>query len=407
MKVNALQERRRKAVEDARGVANVAEAAGRDMNAEEEARFDAFIAESDRLETLIERAERLEGVEGEIGAVVDQYLDRDEHGEYRAGFGERGATRQEREVEDAIMTYVQRNEVRPELRAMQADSDTGGGIFLPQTMQSRIIQNLDKRVVVRQYATVLPLSDAASLGVIQLDEDTADPVHKGEIEEVAESDGPTFGKRELNPRHMAKLVKVSNTLLRKHPAILSFLEDRIAYRFGHQQEEDFMLGNGAGNALGVFFASDAGIPTGRDVSTGNTATEITYDGTLECYFSMEEEYLNEARWLFHRQAKKQLAMIKDGEGRPMWVPGVGGAQDTLHGLPCDSSRFAPSTFTAGQYVGLLACWQYYWIAEALTMRIQRLVEKFATSNQTGFLASAEIDGMPVLAEAFSRMKLGS
>ena len=48
---------------------------------------------------------------------------------------------------------------------------------------------------------------------------------------------------------------------------------------------------------------------------------------------------------------------------------------------------------------------YYWIADSLGMQIQRLDELYAASNQVGFIGRLETDAMPVLAEAFARVKL--
>ena len=42
-----------------------------------------------------------------------------------------------------------------------------------------------------------------------------------------------------------------------------------------------------------------------------------------------------------------------------------------------TSEWAPSTFTTGQYVGLLGDFRHYWIADALSMQIQRLNELYA------------------------------
>jgi HK97 family phage major capsid protein len=39
------------------------------------------------------------------------------------------------------------------------------------------------------------------------------------------------------------------------------------------------------------------------------------------------------------------------------------------------------------------------------MTVQRLVELYAETNETGFIGRAEVDGAPVLAEAFARVKL--
>ena len=70
-----------------------------------------------------------------------------------------------------------------------------------------------------------------------------------------------------------------------------------------------------------------------------------------------------------------------------------------------TSEWAPNTFTTGEYVGLLGDFSHYWIADALSMQIQRLNELYAETNQVGFIGRLETDGAPVLEEAFVRVKL--
>ena len=75
------------------------------------------------------------------------------------------------------------------------------------------------------------------------------------------------------------------------------------------------------------------------------------------------------------------------------------------GLPVDMSEYVPNIFLTGKYVGVIANWEHYWIADALDMQIQVLKELYAESNQTGYIGRLETDGMPVLPEAFARVKL--
>ena len=70
------------------------------------------------------------------------------------------------------------------------------------------------------------------------------------------------------------------------------------------------------------------------------------------------------------------------------------------------SEFTPNTFTSGLSVGMLGDFSQSWIADALSMRMQRLIELYAATNQVGFIGRLEVDGMPVLSEAFVRVKLG-
>jgi HK97 family phage major capsid protein len=57
------------------------------------------------------------------------------------------------------------------------------------------------------------------------------------------------------------------------------------------------------------------------------------------------------------------------------------------------------------YVGIIGDFSFYYIADSLQLEFQRLDELYAGNSQVGFIARLESDGMPVLEEAFARVKL--
>lgn len=297
-----------------------------------------------------------------------------------------------------------------DFRAFQADNPTEGG-YLSRGEQfvMQLIQAIDDNVFIRQMATVQQVGTGnTSLGAPSLDTDAEDTDWTVELDTGNEEDTMRFGKRSLTPHPLAKLTKISRELLRASvmPAEDIVLQ-RVGYKFGITQEKAFLTGSGAQQPLGVFTASNDGISTGRDVSTGNDTTSIQFDGLQEAKYTLKAAYWPRARWMFHRTAIKQIAKLKDGEGRYLWEPAVrAGAPDQILALPFDVNENAPSTFTTGQYVGILADWSFYWIADSLEMQMQRLVELYARSNQIGFIGRLQTDGMPVLEEAFVRVKLG-
>ena len=65
------------------------------------------------------------------------------------------------------------------------------------------------------------------------------------------------------------------------------VRDEFVEQFGEANENGFLKGSGANEPLGVFTASSMGISTGRDVSTGNTTTQIKTDGLIECLYSLK------------------------------------------------------------------------------------------------------------------------
>jgi len=130
------------------------------------------------------------------------------------------------------------------------------------------------------------------------------------------------------------------------------------------------------------------------------------DGLISAKYALKGAYWNKADWIFHRDVLAIVSKLKDGEGQYMWRQSVlAGEPDTLLGRPVLMSEYAPNTLTTGQYVGIIGDFSNYWIADALDFQVQRLVELYAETDQTGFIGRLECDGMPVLAEAFARVKL--
>jgi HK97 family phage major capsid protein len=241
-----------------------------------------------------------------------------------------------------------------------------------------------------------------------LEADPADPTWTAEILTGTEDSAMAFGRRELLPHPLAKRIKVSNKLLRQLPGVEALVRDRLAYKFAVTMEACYMTGTGAGQPLGVFTASADGITTARDVATDNAATYPTFDGLINAKYTLKGQYWPTARWIFHRDVLKKISKLVNGEGQYIWQPSViEGQPDRILGMPVLMSEYAPSTMTANLYVGILGDFRYYWIADALDMQVQRLVELYAETNQVGLIGRMESDGAPTLSEAFVRIQLGS
>ena len=405
-KILELKEKRANLIHESRTMLDAAENEKRDFTGEEETKYQRIDADIDKLETQIQREERQMERERDLGEKEDRKEEKKEGKEDR-----KLSTRETQEYRDAYAKFLLEGRSalsETEIRAMQADSDIGGGYLVtPQEMVMQLIKDVDNSVYMRQVSNVIQLTSAKSLGVPTLDKDVDDADWTAELKTGKETE-MELGKRELRPHPLAKRAKVSNTLLRNsNMGVEQLVRERLAYKFGVAEEKAFLTGDGNQKPLGIFVASDNGISTDRDVSEGNTATQIKADGLMEAKYSLKEAYMSRARWMFHRDAIKQIRKLKDGNGQYLWQPGIsGGAPDRILENPYTMSEYVPNTFSTGNYVGIIGDFQYYWIAEALDMAIQRLVELYAETNQTGFIGRMELDGMPVLEEAFSRVKLG-
>lgn len=425
-----LYELRAKAVHDARQILERAEREKRDLNSEELAAYERADAEIDRVDEQIRKHEqKLASKNRQIPASNPTDKDGNQRKqplaiEYDAGWnvpqmlrgrkprrnvistGSQLHLRSQDTYRQAFLRYIQTGR---EQLGLVVGKDTKGGYLAPTQWASELIKAVDDMVHVRQLARVLPpLSDAVSIGIPSRDSRLSSSDWTAEIpaSDISEDDSLTFGKRELTPHLLTKLVKVSNKMLRSSSIDAeSFVREEQAYIFGATLENAYYTGTGHQQPLGMFVASDLGVPTSRDVTTASSTT-FTAEELIDLLYNLKEQYQRNAVGIFSRTAVKVARKLKTGDGQYLWMPGLAGTPNTILDRPYIQSEYVPSTFTAGKYVAMFADLQAgYWIVDSLNLEIQVLAELFLLRNQVGFLGRMESDGMPVLAEAFSRLKL--
>jgi HK97 family phage major capsid protein len=414
MNTNELRRERKKIVDAAREVHDHAEKENRNMTAEEDAKYNELMNKQAEFQARIERAEKQEALDKTLAAGIDPDAQpatppATSKSRIQVADGRRATPEFTNAFQKLLAGRSLTADDRQILNALQADNDEAGGYtVVPEQFVNMLIKAIDDVLYIRQRATVLPVDKAESLGAPSLDADPEDGTWSGEIVTVDEDTQMDFGKRILTPNLCSKLVKISKKLVRVSALnIVELVIQRLAYKFGVTMEKAYLTGTGTGQPLGVFTASANGIPTSRDVSTDNTTTAMTFDGLMNAKYSLKAGYWRNADWIFHRDGVKQIAKLKDGDGQYMWRESVrAGEPDTLMGRPVLMSEHAPNTFTTGLYVGILGDFSYYWIADAMDLSVQVLLELYAATHQNGYIARYEGDGMPVLGEAFARVKLG-
>lgn len=297
---------------------------------------------------------------------------------------------------------------------LQSDSaQQAGYLVAEEEFASDLLKEVDDLVFIRRRAKVHQVPVASSLGIRKRTSRLNSFAWSSELEVSANDTALKYGKKVLTPHHLTGSVKISRDLARRSSMIVGEVRGELARDAGEKMEDGYMLGTGDRQPMGVFVASSDGISTARDVQTGS-ATNITADGLISAKYALKSQYRRgqrgEISWLFHRDAIKLIALLKDGENQYLFRVGAGFAsdnqapEDMLLGYPVDESERAPHTFTTGLYVGLLANWRYYEIADALDMEIQVLTELNARTNEYEYIGRLKTDGMPTLEEAFVRLK---
>lgn len=285
---------------------------------------------------------------------------------------------------------------------------TAGYLSAPMQFVEQLIKGLDDVLYMRRISHKTPSIGAAqTLGFPYRATAAADADWKTEVAAADVESTLTYGQREFKPNRLTKLIKLSKTLVGHSNMAPGVVLDELRRVIGVTLEKAYMTGNGSGKPLGIFTASNDGVPTTQDVAAAN-ATSFVFEDFIDLKYKLKGQYHNRAQWIMHRDLVKAVAKIKDLDGQYIWQPSAqAGQPDRLLGSPVNMSEFAPNTYTAGLYAAVYGDFDFYWICDADALYLQVLNELYATTNQVGYLFQYFGDGAPVVGEAFARLKMGS
>lgn len=406
-----MRQKRANIIQQARAILDKADVEKRSMTAEEETNYNKAMDDVTKLTKDIETEERQQELERSLGKIVNPETGKDakdvdkRKAEIRSAF-----VRGLRTGDFTEYNSMPETKKIVEKRDMSASNSASGGFLVaPEEFVAQLIKDLDNYFFIRQYATKFTIAGTQSLGFPKRTHRASRAIRGTELSAPIPDAQLSYGKREFRPKYYTSEILVSKPLL-QNSAIDAEAQVRaeLAYASSEMQEQEFMTGNGAEEAMGIFTPSDLGISTARDIVGSNTTTQIKFDTLMDAKFSIKQQYWANLKWIFHRDAVKSLAKIKDGDGQYIWRQSVREDEpDMLLGKPFLMSEYAPDDFTAGKYVGGLGDLRQYWIADSLDMNIQALFELYARTNQVDFIGRGANDGMPVLEEAFARIKLAA
>lgn len=369
----------------------------REFSADESKAYSEKEAEVRKLSAEIAAEERSKKIEGFMNDLPDMA-----DGENRNA--------ETNDVSKEFRAFLMNGKVEERTNLTTADN----GVIAPQKFVADLIEKVQKEAIFYAKVEKIPVTGAGSLGLPYEDTDASDASWTDEVpaNEIAADTSLKYGKRELSPNDLTKLVKISKRLLKTSALpidqlIIKKLSQKIVAAF----ENGILNGTGTKQPLGVFVASSDGVSTARDVPTTYTsaASYMVADDLKKMKMALRPGYRKNAEWAVSTDVLLDIMLFKDENGQYMWQPGLrDGDPDTLLGMPVNESEYAPATKTSGSYIAVLGDFRnYYKFAYWEGIDIQVLNEQFATKNQIGFLAHTLADGAPALGEAFARLKVGA
>ena len=175
----------------------------------------------------------------------------------------------------------------------------------------------------------------------------------------------------------------------------AYISKEFGRRCGAKEEDAFFNGDGTGKPTGVLHAT-LGAETG--VTTAD-ASKITADEIIDLFYSLKAPYRKIAVWILNDTTVKAIRKLKDGNGNYLWQPALtADAPDTILGRPVYTSSYVPE-IAAGKKTVIFGDLSYYWVADRQGRTFKKLSELYATTDQTGFMATQRVDGKLILREA--------
>lgn len=290
--------------------------------------------------------------------------------------------------------------VRPEvMNALQVGTDSEGGYLVPDEFEHTLVEALQEENIFRKLAHIIQTASGDRKIPVVASKGTASWVD--EEGSITESDD-SFGQVSIGAYKLGTLIKVSNELLNDSVFPLEgYISKEFARRIGVKEEDSFFNGDGDGKPVGIFH-STGGAQVGV---TAASTSAITADEIIDLFYSLGAPYRKKAVWVLNDATVKSIRKLKDGNGNYLWQPALtADTPDTLLGRPVYTSTSVP-TIASGAKVIAFGDFSFYWIADRQGRIFKKLSELYATTDQTGFVATQRVDGKLILPEAIKVLQM--
>ena len=360
------------------------------LSVEDDAKYADMEKEFDALTKEIARFDRKEAIENELNKPVNSPIFNRPAGTEEEDKPGRGSKNYKKSFWNAMRS----KSIRPEVSdALQVGTDSEGGYLVPDEFEKTLVEALEEENIFRKLAHVINTSSGDRKIPVVATKGTASWVDEEGL--IPDSDD-SFGQVSIGAYKLGTLIKVSNELLADSVFNLeAYISKEFGRRCGSKEEDAFFNGDGTGKPTGILHAT-----LGAEVGvTSKNATDITADDIIDLFYSLKAPYRKRAVWILNDSTVKAIRKLKDGNGNYIWQPALtAGSPDTILGRPVYTSAYVP-TIAAGNRTVIFGDLSYYWIADRQGRTFKKLSELYATTDQTGFVATQRVDGKLILREA--------
>lgn len=390
-KIKDLREKRAKLVADAQAILKQEV-----LSKEDEAKFDAMMADADNLKANLDRLHRAMAAEQELGVRVEQRAGRESISVSDAKIKdeEEGAIFKKwlcggmQDLTDTERSFMQRR-AQPIIQAAQSvGTTTAGGFLVPQGFSDRL------EIALKFYSGMLENSEI-------IETDSGNDIPWPTVNDTTQvgallAENATIGAQDVTFAsvtlkafmYTSKLIAVSIQLMQdSFLNVDNLVADLAGQRLGRIWNTDFTLGAGTTLPKGIVVAAASG-----KVGTAGQTVSVIYDDLIDLIHSIDPAYRKGAKWMANDSSIKVVRKLKDSQNRPLWEPSVqAGQPDTLLGYPVVTNNDVAAMAANAKSI-VFGALNKYKIRRVRGVTLMRLTERYADNLQVGFFAFARVDG---------------
>lgn len=349
-----------------------------------EARFDTIMADHDKIQSRIEREEKIADAQKRAAdSRKPEYPNSEERGsgsddklpEYREVFAKAicgqtdSMSAEEREVLKTGMA---------EFRAQSAGTNSAGGFTVPTTLADEIIKSMlawgpmyDENV-----ATVMTTSSGNPIKLPTVNDTTVTAEAHTENAPLTDDGGKdvTFGQKSLDAYSFdTEFVRWSWELdMDSIFSMEQLLAALLGERLGRVANLQLTTGSGSSAPNGIITASSLG-------KTAAATNAITWDEIIDLEHSVDPAYRQspKARYMFNDSTLNAVRKLKDGDGNYLWQMGdvQKGVPASFNGRPYSINQ-AVASLGAGNKVMAFGDFGKYYVRKVGAPVVGVLKERF-------------------------------
>jgi HK97 family phage major capsid protein len=366
---------RQAAWHEAKHLLDAAAAENRDLNAEEQEKYDRISGELDSRAQTIEQLKADEERAARLDAVAAEIRTDEEPGD---------------DTDAEMIRSLARGEVRSHTFEKRDVLTTSTGSPVPTSFFDSVI--LKARLVgpMLDVPTILNTAGGETIQVPSLSAYSSSSTVTAQGANFSESD-PTFNSfTELKAFKFGFLIQVSREMIEDSGVdLLGFLADQVGNGLGFNVQNALTNGTGTVQPQGIVGAAGSGITGGTGVTGAFTA-----DNLIDLYYSLDgaARLLPGVGWMMNGASIGAVRKLKDTAGNYVFSPAVdGNSRDLLLGKPVFENPHMASPGTAVKSV-LVGHLPSYYVRTVGGIRLDRSDEYAFNADLITFRASIRCDG---------------